>query len=98
MKTIKVYPKEPTYIDRRRVLYFVCEVNDTDNNDRIERLKSQAENNKKSVIRKSSAGTIKYFDSVGEAANATGISNSSVSKCINGRQSSAGGYEFKKGE
>lgn len=97
-KTIKVVPHEPTYYKRRKVLYYICEETTDDVAIKAKRLKAQAEKNKKTVIRISSIDSIKYYDSVKEAAEASGISYSSVSKCINGKQASAGGYEFKRGE
>ena len=38
---------------------------------------------------------IKYFKSIQEASKETGISESSISKCANKRQSHAGGYFWK---
>lgn len=98
MANIKIYPTEPTYVQRKKVLYYVCEETTDDTHKRNERLRRQAEQNKKQVKRISGSGTVKFFDSVKEAAESSNISYSSVSKCINGKQDTAGGYIFRKGE
>lgn len=93
-KTIKLKPDSDIYYKRRKVLYYVCEESDEDTTKRVKRLKELAENNKVPIRRISAAGTIKYYESVTEAAKASGASYSSVSKCINGKQNSAAGYSF----
>lgn len=98
IKNVKIYPEKAIYVKRRKILYYVCEENDEDISKRNSRLKEQAKINKKSVVRISASGTMKFFDSVKDAAKASSTSYSSVSKCINGKQTSAGGYEFRRGE
>ena len=95
-KHVKIVPQEPTYIGRRKLLYYICEENDEDVKIRNERLKNQAKNNQIPIIRVSGSGTMKYFDSIREASLASNISESSISKCINKKQASAGGYVFKR--
>ena len=99
MKTVKIKAEENTYIERRKVLYYVCEENDEDIKKRKNHVQKMGESNKKSVIRISSAGTMKYFKSITEAAEKTETaSKSSISKCITGKQKTAGGYRFKLGD
>ncbi len=51
--------------------------------------------NKKPVKRIAGSGRIKFYDSLMEAAEDTKIDYSSISKCVNGKQKTAGGYQFK---
>ena len=92
----KIYPKEPTYIDRRKVIYYVCEESPEERDLRLKKLVEQAKKNRIKVRRVSASGTTTYYDSVQEAAKASGSSASSVSKCINGKQNSCMGYSFYK--
>jgi len=96
-KSIKIYPEKDTYIGRRKLIYYLCEECDLDVEKRSSRLRETAKNRRIKIIRTTASGTIRYFDSVREAAEASGVSISSVSKCINNKQSSSGGYQFKKG-
>ena len=94
MKRIKLTPDEPMLYQGRKVLLIVCEENQSDKEKRINRLKEMGFSNRKAVKRVSGAGTVKFYDSVSEAADDTGISYSSVSKCVNKQQKTAGGYSF----
>ena len=98
-KYIITEPTEATWINGRKIKYYVCEPNEEDIEKRNDRLRKQAKERRVKVVRKSATGHIKYFSSVEAAASASGVSRSSVSKCLNGHQKTAGGYKFmKKGE
>lgn len=95
-KHIKIYPEKETYIGRRKLVYYVCEENNEDEEKRASRLRETAKNRRIAIMRTTGAGTIKYYDSIKEAAEDSGLSYSSVSKCVNGKQKSAGGFIFKR--
>lgn len=93
-KRVKIEPKEEMFYEGRKVLFVICEESKNDTIKRKNRLKKLGYSNKKPVKRISGAGTIKFYDSVQEAADDTRISYSSVSKCVNKKQATAGGYSF----
>lgn len=95
---VKLVPKEPMYIEGRLVAYIMCHESREDIEKKKTRMREIAVKNRVKVIRESATGDIRYYDSVESAARATGISQSAVSKCINGHQKTAGGYKFKKME
>ena len=93
LKTIKFEPEDMRY-EGREVLLIVCKATALDRENHNKKLRKYALDNKKAVKRVAGSGAIKFYESVKEAADDSSISYSSVSKCLNKKQPTAGGYTF----
>ena len=93
---ITISPDKPLYIEGREVISYLAKESTDDRVERLKRLSGQGR--KKAMYIKSidSFGFENKYYSIGQAKEKTGISRSSISKCINGLQKTAGGLKWEK--
>ena len=92
-ENIIVVPEEEFWYNGRKVISMTCEKNAQDKFKDRERLRKIAKANRKAIYCENNDTA---YQSITDAANALGLSESAISKCINGKQKSTKGYVFKK--
>ena len=93
MQQVKIIPKDPMYIEGRLVKYIICEPTQVD----MLKIKTKRASNLKSsrtAIKCINNG--KEYKSIREASEDLGLDAGGISRCINDKQSTTGGYVFKK--
>jgi len=82
-----------TLVGNRKILYILCEENQVDVLKRKGKLSEQA---KKRSVRVYCPTTLETYESIQDAAIKLILDPGAISKVVNGKQKSTGGYTFKK--
>ncbi len=97
--TVKLVPNEDMQnalselVQGRKILYVVCEPSATDTyNHNIKKIENLGNHKIRILCENNSL----IYESIKEAATALGLDPGAVSKCVNGKQRTTGGYSFRK--
>ncbi len=95
MSTIKIFPNEE--ISGRKVIYTLCQATEEDVKNRPRKISSATNCGQKMVKQIQFNGTtIAIFNSIKEASDETNIDMSTISRVVNGKSFSAGGYCWRE--
>ena len=91
-QNIWLVPKEPMFLEGRKVVKILVEANGQDKHNERERTRNMGLANAKPVV---CVTTGKEFASIREASDKMGISHSSIAKVCRGDLKSTSGHTFK---
>lgn len=95
MDKIRIKPTKYTEHDGREILYYVCKASDEDISEAYERSHEECGQIAIEQLGRHMS-LVNEFESLSEAARQTGVDISDISKCINNKRQTAGGFRWRK--